>query len=253
MALTQEALKQVLHPRPHRFYPSAGSTNDLANTWLKEGAPAGSVVIADEQKEGRGRKGRVWYTPPHVALAVSIILKPPQQFLHRISLLGAVAVAELCQHAGAKGVGIKWPNDVQIHGRKVSGILPEVVWDDETLLGVVLGIGVNVRADFGGTELAHIATSLEPAVGQHLKRTTLIHYLLQRIDYWSQFIGDVLLFNTWKSKLNTLGKAIRLEYNGQVIEGVAIDVDQNGALSIRTANNEVISVLAGDIALTETR
>lgn len=253
MTLTQEELQQVLHPRPCRFYPSVGSTNDLAKAWLKEGAPTGSVIVADEQREGRGRKGRVWYTPPHVALAISVILMPNQQFLHRVSMLGAVAVAELCEHVGAPNVGIKWPNDVQIHGRKVSGILPEAVWDGEKFLGVVLGIGVNVRADFSNTELAQIAISLEPVANYPLKRTTLIHYLLQRIDYWSQFIGDIRLFNTWKSKLNTLGKPVRLEHGGQIIEGVAEDVDENGALSIRTTNDEIISVLAGDVALNETQ
>src|SRR5690606_4117303 len=131
-----------------RFYERADSTNDLALAWLREGAPIGAVVIADEQLKGRGRKGRVWHTPPGVALAVSVVLRPPVDALHQVGMVGALAIADVCQQHVPDDVAIKWPNDVQVGGRKVSGILPETAWEADRLLGVVLGMGLNVRVDF---------------------------------------------------------------------------------------------------------
>src|SRR5688500_3029795 len=118
--LSEEILSQTLK-REFRFFPSVDSTNDIAQAWIREGAKAGSVVLADEQLKGRGRRGRFWYTPPGVALAISYILKPSAEFATRSSMVGALAIYELCNSLGIQDIGIKWPNDVQIKGKKVSG------------------------------------------------------------------------------------------------------------------------------------
>jgi BirA family transcriptional regulator, biotin operon repressor / biotin---[acetyl-CoA-carboxylase] ligase len=123
-----EATLQARLQRPCRYFDAVDSTNDIAMQWLQAGAQTGSVVIADEQRQGRGRKGRTWYTPPGAALAVSVIVKPSLERINRISMIGALAVYDLCAAFGIKNLGIKWPNDVQINGLKVSGILPEAAW-----------------------------------------------------------------------------------------------------------------------------
>ena len=158
------------------------------------GQKTGSVVIADEQKKGRGRKGRFWHTPPGVALAVSVILHPDVRQVQQISMLGALAVYDLVLAQKHVPIGIKWANDVQVDGRKISGILPEAVWERQQLRGVVLGMGVNVRVDFAGTELDNTAINLETIVGQSLDRTALIQTLLERIDYWYAQLGTDMLF-----------------------------------------------------------
>ena len=247
MTLTADKLAQL--PHPIRFYPQADSTNDLALDWLRAGAAGGSAVIADEQLKGRGRKGRLWHTPPGVALAVSVILHPPVAALHQVSMLGAVAIAELCDRVGAEAVTIKWPNDVLVQGRKLSGVLPEAAWDGERLLGVVLGMGVNVRVDFAGTPLEQTAISLETALQRPLDRAELLAILLERVAYWSLHLGSERLWQTWKQRLSTIGQQVTVDTPEGPLHGLAGAVDAQGALLVRDAAGELHRVLAGDIAL----
>lgn len=242
MTLTQATLANALATRPFRFYPSVASTNDEAAAWARAGAPQGAVVIADEQTHGRGRMGRIWHTPPHVALAVSVVLKPPPTFATRAGLLGALCVAELCEGLGIAGVGIKWPNDVQINGLKVCGVLPEAVWEGETLRAVVLGIGVNVRVVLDG-DLRQIATNLEAHTPTPLDRTQLVATLLTQVDVWAARIGEDALLQAWRSRLTTLGKRVE---SGDVV-GLAVDVLPDGALLIQTDDGRRERLVAGDI------
>src|SRR5687768_9901808 len=147
MVLTTERIQSKLNSRPLRFYEQADSTNDLALDWLRTGAAAGSVVVTDEQVKGRGRLGRTWYTPPGTALIVSVVLRPKVEYLGQITMLGAVAIAQMIEHLGTIDIGIKWPNDVLLQGKKVSGVLSEAVWNGDKLQGAVLGMGINVRID----------------------------------------------------------------------------------------------------------
>lgn len=249
MELSQQRLDVALQSRAVRFYPQADSTNDLALAWLRDGAASGSVVIADEQLRGRGRKGRTWHTPPGVALAVSVILHPPVTALHQVSMLGALVICELAESLNVPDVAIKWPNDVQINGRKVSGVLPEIAWDGERLLGVVLGMGVNVRVDFSGTEVAQTAVSLETALGQPLDRAQLLAFILRRVDVWSARWGSVALLDAWKSRLNTVGQVVTVMGEAGNIHGTAQAVDASGALLVRDDHGAIQRVMAGDIAL----
>ena len=185
---------------------------------------------------------------PGVAIAISIILKPTVETASLATIVGALAVYDLCQHIGIRQIGIKWPNDVQIKGKKVSGILSEAVWENDKLKGVIPGIGVNVRNQLEG-ELAEIATTLEMEANQTLNRTALIAYLLEKIEYWYGLIDkDDLLF-TWKSRLNTLNQEVIVESDSQRIVGQAVDIDSDGALLIKTADGSIQRVLAGDVSL----
>lgn len=242
MTLSEQALQSRLN-HPLKYFVSVDSTNDIAKAWLIDGAPSGAVVIGDEQRIGRGRKGRVWYTPPGVALAISVILQPPHEKLHLINIIGALSVYDLATFVGCGSVGIKWPNDVQVNFKKVSGILPEVVWKGDKLVGVVLGMGINVRNDFTGTELADKAICLEVAVDRTLVRIDLAVYLLDRIQYWYSRIDSELLFDTWRDRLNMLGKEVSVEN----VCGIAVDVQNDGALLVKNTDGEVFTVMAGDV------
>jgi BirA family biotin operon repressor/biotin-[acetyl-CoA-carboxylase] ligase len=244
MELSSAGLQERLQ-RPLRYYESVGSTNDLAKAWLLEGAPEGGVVIANEQLRGRGRNGRVWHTPPDVALAVSMILCPPRQFVNRLTMIGALAVYDLAVAAGCKQVGIKWPNDVQVDGKKVAGILPEAVWQGQLLRAVILGIGVNVRVEFADADLRDRAISLEVALGRRLDRAELLRTLLTRLDIWYAQIAAEETFQIWKDRLNMFGKRI----NGFRYAGRALDVTADGSLIIVGDDGRRRTVRAGDIAV----
>jgi BirA family biotin operon repressor/biotin-[acetyl-CoA-carboxylase] ligase len=249
MRLTAEHICLALSPRSARFYQQADSTNDIALAWLREGAPTGSVVVADEQLKGRGRKGRAWHTPPGVALAVSVILRPTPKNLNRVSMLGALAICELVENLGIQNVGIKWPNDVQINGRKVSGVLPENEWNGDQLVGVVLGMGLNVRVNLAGTELENAAVSLEPALGKPVDRLELLVNLLARLDEWNARLDSAVLWEAWKNRLTTIGQTVTVKGVDSVIHGAAEGVDEQGALLVRDQQGVLHRALAGDIAL----
>lgn len=249
MTLTQQNLIERLYPRPVRYFEQIGSTNDEALDWMANGALNGSVVVAGEQVKGKGRLGRNWHTPPGSALIVTVILRPKVAELSQITMLGALAIYDTVKQLGLEQVGIKWPNDVMLNDLKVSGILPEAVWEDGELLGVVLGMGVNVRIDFSNNELAQKAISIETVLGQHVERLDLIAGLLTRVDCWAQRLGSDVLFETWKSRLLTLGQRVRLVSAGQEVVGMAESVDLDGTLLVRQADRHLERVVAGDIAL----
>jgi len=243
-AFELKRLELALGPQTVRYHASVESSNDLAMTWLREGAPAGACIIADEQRQGRGRLGRNWVTPAGQAIAVSMVLRPVPSQAERVTFMGALAVAELCEQFGAAAVGIKWPNDVQINGRKVSGVLPEAAWEGDRLLGVVLGIGVNIRVVFLEA-LQSTATNLEDAVGQPLNRTDVVIFLVQRLRHWMQRLDDPALMQQWRDRLTSVGQSVRV---GEVV-GVVESVDDDGALRVRTSPDRVERVIAGDLSL----
>ena len=249
MTLSEGILQQKL-AQPFRYFPRVTSTNDVAKTWLMQGAPDGAVVIADEQASGRGRSGRVWRTPPNAALALSVVLRPPAALLARVNMIGALCVYELATQVGCDNVGIKWPNDIQAQGKKISGILVEAVWMQDYLDGVVLGIGVNVRNDFSQTDLRESAESLEYVVGHPLDRAELIRILLERVEFWYQRIDSDEVYDAWRGRLNMLGHPVVAEG----VSGRALDVTAGGSLLVEDHFGAVHEVSAGDVtAVTETR
>ncbi|MBA3868153.1 MAG: biotin--[acetyl-CoA-carboxylase] ligase [Anaerolineae bacterium] len=249
MTLNEQELIKRLQPRPVRYFSQIGSTNDVALEWMNSGTAKGSIVVADEQIKGKGRLGRVWHTPPGTALIVSVILHPQAHDLGQITMLGALAIYDMVKSLGIESVGIKWPNDVMLNGLKVSGILPEAVWERDRLVGVVLGMGINVRIDFSKTELINSAISIEPVLGRQVKRVDLLVDLLARVDYWSTRLGSDELFTAWRNRLITLGQDVRVKTADKEVTGLAQDVERYGALLIRRADGQIERVIAGDIAL----
>jgi len=243
MTLSEGILEQKL-AQPFRYFPRVASTSDLAKSWLLEGAPDGAAVIADEQARGRGRSGRVWQTPPGATLALSIVLRPPPAQVARVNMIGALSAYDLAEQVGCEDIGIKWPNDIQVGGKKVSGVLVENVWMQGGLRGAVLGIGVNVRVDFSQTDLRDTAASLEDFAERRLERAELIRIVLERVAYWYQRIESDAVYETWRRRLNTLGTLVVADGIG----GRALDVTPDGALLIEDRHGAVHKVIAGDLA-----
>jgi BirA family biotin operon repressor/biotin-[acetyl-CoA-carboxylase] ligase len=164
-------------------------------------------------------------------------------------MFGALAVCEVAEQVGAADVGIKWPNDVQIAGLKVCGVLPEARWDGNRLVGAVLGIGINVSVRFEDSPFATTATSLETVLGKPVSRMELLSHLLERLDYWRGRLDRDELFQAWRDRLNMLNAPITVSNGSIPLEGFAEDVDAEGALLVRDTNGLLQRVMAGDIAL----
>ncbi len=233
--------------RPLVWVGELGSTNDLARMLVAAGSQEGAVVVADRQTRGRGRQGRVWASPAG-GLWCSVILYPsadsPQGLL---SLAVAVAVAETVEQFVAEPAGIRWPNDVEIAGRKVAGILIEA-----TGAAVVVGVGINVGVELQAMppDVAVRAGSLHLIAGRPIERRAVLEALLARLAdrYAAWAAGGNAVVNAWGSRDLLRGKPVTVVHSDPAVEGVAEGIDQEGALRIRTASGAIRQVVAGDVS-----
>lgn len=233
---------------PILYFPAIGSTNTYAMELAREGAAEGTLVTTDDQTLGRGRIGRSWLSLPYQQLALSVVLRPdfPPHFLVMASALSVAGAIEAVMGLQPE---IKWPNDVLIDGRKVCGILIETSGEN-----AVLGIGLNVNGSLATyPELAARATTLSDALGHGLSREALAIAVLTRLDafYASlQTHGDDArqeVRGTWRTRLVTLGKHVTIHQNDGAIDGIAEDVDADGALLVRMVSGSLQTATWGDV------
>lgn len=231
------------------------STNVMACELAEKGEPEGTVVIADRQNAGKGRLGRRWESPAGVNLYASILLRPeiPPWNAPQLTFVSAAATAETIVHMYDLPARVKWPNDVLIGGRKVSGLLNEMSGESERLNYVVLGIGVNVNMESGQfpDELRNPATSLTIEKGTSVSRFDLTCSLLQRIDslyslYLTQGFDPVR--QRWEACCDLVGQVVEVDQQGRVERGCVNGVDADGALLLETSAGE-LRVMAGDVRL----
>jgi len=231
------------------------STNDVAWELLGSGeAPDGAVVVADVQTRGRGRAGHAWHTAPGKGLALSIVL---QQGCDRrqfgvLPLLTGLALARGLERLGAHAE-LKWPNDLLLDGRKVSGILVESRRTLEGTDAAVIGVGVNVAqaADDFPPELRATATSLALA-GVHTTRENVAAAFLTALEpLWAEFQegGRRVALDAWKARASFWGRRLRVRGATGDVEGVARDLDADGALILEREDGERVTVHAGDVEL----
>jgi BirA family biotin operon repressor/biotin-[acetyl-CoA-carboxylase] ligase len=255
-----EALKARLAGRRigrrFHFFPEVDSTNRLALQLAREGAPEGTVILADSQTKGRGRLQRVWQSPPGCNLYLSFILRPAIAAVDaaRITLMAGVAVAETVTFFCPAGVGLKWPNDVRIRGRKVSGILTEMKMAGGAVDAVVVGIGVNVnmaRADFD-TEYRQTSTSLREETGQLCVREDMVFLLCEKLDQWYQILlsgGFAPIHSRWLALSEMGGSLVQVLFQGEVQQGTFAGIDSDGALLLADALGAVRRITAGDASI----
>lgn len=236
------------------FEPSVGSTMDVARDAAQHGAVEGTVAAADEQTAGRGRLGRAWITPPAVNLATTLVLRPPHSVLRDVAMIAPLAVVHAVEDACGLRAEIKWPNDVVI-GRpawkKLAGILIETDLTDERRPLVLVGTGINVNFDAREhEEIRDIATSLRTELGHEVDRESLLAAYLLRFEelYAAAKAGESPL-ERWKQRLMTLGQRVHASWPGGEADGTAEDVDEDGALLVRTGDGALVRVEAGDVTL----
>ncbi|MDP1808840.1 MAG: biotin--[acetyl-CoA-carboxylase] ligase [Actinomycetota bacterium] len=231
-----------------------GSTNDAAKDLAAAGSfkPVG-LVVAEEQTEGRGRFGRRWVSPGG-GIWMSLVVRPqiPVVAAGRVAILAAVAVAEAIAEVAEVQAWIKWPNDVMVDGKKVCGILTEMAAEFALVEYLVIGIGVN--ANIRASKLAQgpgVATTLMAASGGPVDRTALISALVTRIVAALPALEDGFgaVRERWKELSETLGRQVKLDAGGSIIEGRAADIDADGALIVETTAGERRVFRAGEVTM----
>ncbi len=233
------------------FESSVGSTMDLARDAALHGAAEGTLALADEQTAGRGRLGRSWVTPPAVNLASTLLLLPPASILRQIAMIAPLAIVDAVADVTGLRADIKWPNDVQAGGKKLAGVLIESDLSDEAAPMVLVGAGINVNFDPRRFDEIHdIATSLAVELGHAVDRETLLaSYLLQFERLYDGAKAGASVRDRWRERLITLGQRVTVTQPGGATSGVAEDVDDGGALLVRTGDGALVTIEAGDVTL----
>ena len=240
--------------RPFEYLSSVGSTQDLVREAARAGAAEGLAVAAGEQTAGKGRSGRSWWSPPAGGLYVSLLVRPelPPQHLAWLTMCAALGTAEGVEAVCGLRLDIKWPNDLEIGGRKLAGILAEGSFLGEELEYAVVGVGLNANVDFDARpDLATSATSLQIQAGHWVDESALLVALLQGIDHhYARLKQGVSPQPTWAARLATLGQPVQATTaDGRMLSGVATHVLFDGALCIRLGDGAEQVVRAADVTL----
>lgn len=234
------------------YYPQISSTMDVARREAGRGAAEGTVIITGEQTSGKGRIKRVWLSPKG-NIALSVILYPELSYLPRLIMLAALAVVHTIEAVTGLKPQLKWPNDVLINGRKVSGILIENDVKRDTVACSIMGIGVNVDLKLAdSSEVLLIATSLADELGESVSRLDLIRCLLVEIErlYLVLPAGESI-YEEWRSRLVTLGRRVQVISGINILTGIAESVARDGSLLLRHSDGSSTEIVVGDITLRE--
>lgn len=242
--------KQITH------HEQVASTNVVAHEMARSGYPEGAVVIAESQTAGKGRMGRFWDSPTRKNLYLSIILRPhlsPTEAA-KLTLVTAVSVAEAIDPLLTFAPQIKWPNDILLRTRKVSGILCELVTEQEQVSFVIVGVGINLnysREDMP-PEIRDIATSVMEESGREVDRAFFTQSLLENLEkkYLElQSNGFHAVAERWNQYARIEGQWMRAQVGGKSIIGRARGLDENGFLVLESTRGTTETVVAGDVSL----
>lgn len=236
-------------------FPTIDSTNTLCKKKGEEGEAEGLLVVADEQTGGKGRRGRSWNTPPGSAIAMSLLLRPqvrPER-IAMVTLVAGMALAKVCRELYHLDAEIKWPNDVVIGGKKLSGTLTEMSAQMSMVNYIVVGTGINVNMDSFPEELSRTATSLYLETGKKQSRAQLLAALLHAFEeYYERFLQTEdlsLLREEYNDMLVSTGKTVRVLDPAGEYEGRARGINELGELLVEMKDGTIKNVYAGEVSV----
>ena len=227
------------------FFPEVTSTMDIARDFARKGCPHFTVVVAGCQNRGRGRLKRTWLSSQG-GLYFTTILRPqisPVLSL-RVNFAASLILAQTLNNMFDIDARVKWPNDILVDGRKISGILSEIEAEADIVSFINVGIGININND--PTDSEPKAVSLKQLSGSEISRKRLLSDFL---DNFENCINSKALDNIiqeWKKYTVTLNRYVKIVTHHEVLEGIAVDLDENGALTLELADGSTKKVLYGD-------
>lgn len=236
------------------FFESTDSTNIRAKDLAEKGSVHGTLVVADEQIQGRGRRGRGWESEKGISIYMSLVLKPDIDpgNASMLTLVAAMAVAEGIEKCTGLECQIKWPNDVVIHGKKVCGILTEMSTQIDYINHIVIGIGINVQNEEFPEEIRHIATSLYLESGQKQNRALIIERVWEAFEHYYNIYLKTQdmqgLMEEYNQKLVNMGREVRVLDPKEPYEGRAAGINERGELVVETRDGKKY-VASGEVSV----
>jgi len=239
------------------FYTETTSTNDIALELAGKGADEGTLVVADSQTMGRGRGDRKWFAPAGTSILASLILRPLIELsqINKIVLITAISIVYAIRNITHLPALVKWPNDVVINNKKTAGILAEAKTEKNSVSFVVVGFGINVnvpKISFP-EEIADIATSLSIESGCEISRIHLLQEILRQIESRYLKLDNDSFLDEWKNLSATIGRQVQIEYPDSIKTGLALNIDENGALTIKLNTGEIQRIINDDIVRVKTK
>ena len=230
------------------YYPEVTSTMDIARDLAKKDCPDLTVVIAGRQTKGRGRLKRRWLSDDG-GLYFTMVLRPvlPVQMIFKVNFLASLTLAQVMREMLQIDAKVKWPNDILVDERKVSGMLSELEAEADRVFFICIGMGINVNNDPSGAETA--ATSLKKIVGRKVARKVLLSRFLTAFSEGLKTIEVNDVISQWKKYTLTLGRHVKIATHRDTAQGLAVDVDNNGALILELADGGRKKIVYGDCFL----
>ena len=236
------------------WYNSLPSTNDLVKELGKDGAPHGTVVIADSQTKGRGRLGRSFHSPAGAGIYLSVLLRPQchaQQLMH-LTCATAVAMCDAVEKACGFRPGAKWINDLVAQNKKLGGILTEMSLNaDGTVAWCVIGIGINCKKTAFPAELEDIAISLASVTEEPVDRAGLMAEMILALKEMSDGLPDnqEAIMQRYRQDCITLGKEVLVIRDDRQLPARALDVDAQGGLTVAYPDGRQETIAAGEVSI----
>ena len=231
---------------------SVTSTNDVAKRLAEEGAPEGTMVLAEEQTAGRGRQKRKWIAPAGSSLLVSYLLRPTlaSDQMPLLLMASALAAAAAIEESTGLEVHFKWPNDLLLGGKKAGGILIETGLRGEVLDYAVIGMGLNVNLDVTSfPDIAATATSLSTEMGQEVPRLKVLRSLLVSMEREYKLMGEGRSPQPrWVARLAQLGQQVVVQTPWAEERGLLDGIDQMGNLVLRRDDGTKVTITVGDVS-----
>lgn len=233
------------------FFPALDSTNEYAKKLALQGIEEGTLILTDFQTQGKGRRGRSFFSP-HGGLYLSLILCPslsPKAILP-LTLLAGVAVAQSIQRCTGLSVRLRWPNDLFLAQKKVGGILIEMLVRETEKVVCIVGIGVNINTPLSSfpAALRSQITSLAHVLRRSVSRELLVCHLLSELEiYYHRFLQEGLspFVEIWKTLAFQIGTMVRLSVGGEVVEGILQGLDAEGRLVIKQGK-QLRTIVSGE-------
>ena len=234
------------------YFREVDSTNEVAKKLAREGAPEGTIIIAESQSRGKGRRGKKWISPLGGAW-LSIILRPNTLPINapQLTFIAGVAAAQTIKDEYGLDAGIKWPNDVLIDKKKVCGVLTEISTEINTIDYIVTGIGIDANIDVNllPPELRDTTTSIKSELDHDISRMILVQKFLGNFEtMYDEFNKGNFqeILRKWRQLSKTIGRQVEIRKGTEFIRGEAVGVNSKGALILELEDGALQKIISGE-------